>query len=169
MASLYEIDTNIKAILDSVLDQTDENGEFTGDIESIYSSLEELQEAREAKMENIALYVKNLTSEALAIKNEESILAERRKRIERKCERLEGILMQSILINGGTKASSARYEAAVRYYDETKILDENKIPEEFIKVKTTKSPDKTAIKAAIKAGQEVEGAAIESVPHIKIK
>jgi DNA mismatch repair ATPase MutS len=169
MASLYEIDSNIKSILDSVLDQTDENGEFTGDIESIYASLEELQEAREAKMENIALYAKNLTAEALAIKNEENILADRRKRLERKCERLEGILMQSILINGGTKASSARYEASVRYYDETKIIDETKIPEEFIKVKTTKSPDKVAIKTAIKAGQAVEGAEIESVPHIKIK
>lgn len=76
MASLYEIDSNIKSILDSVLDQTDENGEFTGDIESIYDSLNELQEAREAKMENIALYAKNLSAEALAIKNEEKIYSQ---------------------------------------------------------------------------------------------
>jgi hypothetical protein len=169
MASLFTIDSEIKAILDSVLDQTDENGEFTGDIESIYSSLEELQEAREAKMENIALYAKNLASEASAIKNEEIILADRRKRLERKCERLEGILMNSLLQNNETKASSPRFEASVRYYDETKIIDETKIPEKFLKVKTTKSPDKVAIKTAIKAGQAVEGAEIESVPHIKIK
>ena len=167
MASLYEIDNGIKAILDSILDAVDENGEITGEIDT--SSLEELQEAREAKMEAIALYAKNLASEALAIKNEEIILAERRKRIERKCERLEGILMNSLILNGEKKASSARYEASVRYYDETRITDEAKIPEEFLKVKTTKTPDKTAIKTAIKAGQAVEGAEIESVPHIKIK
>lgn len=169
MASLFTIDSEIKAILDSVLDQTDENGEFTGDIESIYSSLEELQEARESKMENIALYAKNLASEASAIKNEEIILADRRKRLERKCERLEGILMNSLLQNNETKASSPRFEAKIRYADNTEIEDESLIPEEYLVTKTEVKPDKTAIKKAIKEGKEVAGARIVSVPHINIK
>lgn len=169
MASLFTIDSEIKAILDSVLDQTDENGEFTGDIESIYSSLEELQEAREAKMENIALYAKNLASEASAIKNEEIILADRRKRLERKCERLEGILMNSLLQNNETKVSSPRFEAKIRYADNTEIEDESLIPEEYLVTKTEVKPDKTAIKKAIKEGKEVAGARIVSVPHINIK
>ena len=169
MASLFTIDSEIKAILDSVLDQTDENGEFTGDIESIYSSLEELQEAREAKMENIALYAKNLASEASAIKNEEIILADRRKRLERKCERLEGILMNSLLQNNETKASSPRFEAKIRYADNTEIEDESLIPKEYLVTKTEVKPDKTAIKKAIKEGKEVAGARIVSVPHINIK
>ncbi len=169
MASLFTIDSEIKAILDSVLDQTDENGEFTGDIESIYSSLEELQEAREAKMENIALYAKNLASEASAIKNEEIILADRRKRLERKCERLEGILMNSLLQNNETKVSSPRFEAKIRYADNTEIEDESLIPKEYLVTKTEVKPDKTAIKKAIKEGKEVAGARIVSVPHINIK
>ena len=164
--SLYEIDSRIKTIIDSIYDAADENGEV-GEID--LTELQELQEAREVKLENIALYVKNLASEASAIKEEETILATRRKRLESKCERLKGILINAMKEDGNKKMFSPRYEAVLRDSKKTEILDMEKIPEEFIVTKVEKNPDKTAIKKAIEAGQEITGASVVTNTTITIK
>lgn len=50
------------------------------------------------------------------------------------------------------------------------ILDETIIPNTFIKEKTTKSVDKAGIAAAIKAGQEIAGAAlVDGSPSITVR
>lgn len=164
--SLYEIDSRIKTIIDSIYDAADENGEV-GEID--LTELKELQEAREVKLENIALYAKNLASEASAIKEEETILATRRKRLESKCERLKGILINAMKEDGNKKMFSPRYEAVLRDSKKTEILDIDKIPEEYIVIKTEKNPDKKAIKEAIEAGKEIEGAAVVTNTTITIK
>lgn len=46
------------------------------------------------------------------------------------------------------------------------VLDESMIPEQYIKVKTTYVPDKTAIKGAIQGGEAVPGA--ELVRKLKV-
>lgn len=164
--SLYEIDTRIREILDSIYDAADEDGEV-GEID--LTELKELQAARETKLENIALYAKNLAVEASAIKDEENILAERRKRLERKCERMKGILMYAMQEDGNKKISSPRFEAVLRYSKKTEIIDESLIPEEYMTTKITKTPDKTAIKKAIEAGTEVAGAKVLDNTTISIK
>ena len=164
--SLYEIDTRIREIIDSIMDAADENGEI-GEID--LTELHELQEAREIKLENIALYAKNLASEASAIKEEEITLADRRKRLERKSERLKGILINAMKEDGNKKISSPRFEAVLRDNKKTEIIDAEQIPEEFIVTKIEKNPDKTAIKKAIEAGQDVAGAAVVINTTITIK
>ena len=77
MASLYEID---QAILDTIDPET---GEIV-DIEK----LSELQMQREAKIENVALWVKNLKAEASAYKAEKDAFAEREKVAKAKIENL---------------------------------------------------------------------------------
>ena len=70
--TLYEIDNEIRAFLDKMLDAVDEE---TGEIIDIDpAELEQLNEAREQKIENIALYIKNLEADAKAIKEEEKNL-----------------------------------------------------------------------------------------------
>ena len=164
--TLYEIDSRIREILDSIYDAADENGEV-GEID--LTELKELQAARETKLENIALYAKNLAVEASAIKDEENILAERRKRLERKCERMKGILMHAMQEDGNKKISSPRFEAVLRDSKKTEIIDESLIPEEYMNTKITKTPDKTAIKKAIEAGAEVAGAQVVENTTISIK
>lgn len=165
MASLYEIDSNIRAFIDRIFDAADENGEVDIDL----SELEELKEERRVKLENIALYAKNCASEASAIKNEEIILAERRKRLERKCERLEGILKQSMMENGEKELSSPRFRAKIRDSEATEITDEAALPEEYIITKVETKPDKTAIKKALKDGKAVAGARLIINHNLKIE
>lgn len=164
--SLYEIDSRIKEILDSIYDAADENGEV-GEID--LTELKELQAARETKLENIALYAKNLAVEASAIKEEENTLSERRKRLESKCERMKAILINAMREDGNKKISSPRFEAVLRDSKKTEILDESLIPEEYIKTKIEKTPDKTAIKKAIEAGADVAGATVITNTTITIK
>jgi hypothetical protein len=49
------------------------------------------------------------------------------------------------------------------------IIDEEQIPAEFIKTKTELSVDMVGIKNAIKAGQDVPGAMLQSGMKISIK
>ena len=165
--SLYEIDLQIKETIDSLMDSVDENGEIC-DYE-IMNRLEDLKAARETKLENIALYAKNLAVEASAIKNEENTLAERRNRLERKCERLKGILIDAMKADGNNKISSPRFEAVIRDSKKTNIINESEIPDRYMVTKTTKTPDKTAIKAAIEAGKKVAGAELVENSTITIK
>lgn len=165
MASLYEIDRDIQAFIDGLFEMADENGECDIDMDI----LEDLKEQRQTKLENIALYIKNLASDAQAIKEEEITLAERRKRLERKCERLKGILVRSMMENNEKELSSARYCAKIRDSKATEVFDMNSLPNEYLKMKIEYSPDKTAIKKAIEAGTEVAGARIIVNHNLKLE
>ena len=68
MATLYEIDNAIMECIDF------ETGEIVD-----FERLEELQMERERKLENVALWIKNLKSDADAIKAEKQVLDEREK------------------------------------------------------------------------------------------
>mgnify|MGYP000917782718 FL=1 len=64
--NIYEIDNAMFSLID------EETGEIKG-----YEAFEELQMQREEKIENVALWYKNLIAESKAIREEEKALAER--------------------------------------------------------------------------------------------
>lgn len=155
--SLYEIDSRIRAIIDGIYEAADEDGV----VEEIdFTELKQLQEDRKTKLENIALYIKNTEAEAEAIEAEEDKLAARRKKLENKAKRLREYIINSMKENNDEPLKTARCEVRIKDNEKTDITDLESIPEEFIKVKVEKNPDKTAIKKAIKAGQTVPGAQI---------
>lgn len=156
--SLYEIDSQIKGIIDRIYDsELFEDGEIT---EADFEELTQLKEDRTKKLENIGLYIKNLDAEAAAIKAEEENLYKRRKRAENKAEGLRKLLINSLVENGEKEFDTPRIRAKIRTSKKTDIIDLDSIPEEFIEVKTTRQPDKKAIKEAIESGREVDGAQI---------
>ena len=163
MASLYDIDNNIMAIIESIYaESVNEDGEIA---EVDFTALEELQAERKAKLENIALYIKNCNSEAAAIQNEIDTLKKRMERLQRKSEGLGGLLVSSMQANNETKFESAKCAVKIRTSESTEIDDQSLIPAEFIRevIKEPEyKPDKAAIKKAIKAGQQVAGA------HLKV-
>lgn len=155
MMSLYEIDTRIKAIIDSIYEAADEDGV----VEEIdFTELKQLQEDRKTKLENIALYIKNTEAEAAAIKVEEEKLTARRKRLENKAGRLREYIINSMKENKDEPLKTARCEVKLKDNEKTDVTDFDSIPAEFIRTKVEKDADKVAIKKAIKAGQQVPGA-----------
>lgn len=83
--TIYEIDNRIAELIDP------ETGELLD-----YEAFASLQMEREAKLENMALWYKDLTAEAKAIREEEKALAERRKSAENKAERLKTYLDEAL-------------------------------------------------------------------------
>lgn len=154
MASIYEIDKQILQLID-------EDGEIN-DIEAF----EQLQLDRDIKIENTALYIKNLIAEYTAIDEEIRNLKARLESKKKKVERLEMILLYAC---AGSKFETAKAAISFRKSEAVQLVDEAMIPISFKKEKVTTSIDKTAIKKAIKAGNDIPGAIIEERLNVQVK
>ena len=155
MANLYEIDQGILECLDL------ETGEVIDP-----ERLESLQMARDQKIENVACWIKNLLSDAEAIKAEKEALAKRQVAALAKAEQLKEWLAEAL---GGQKFSSAKCAVSFRRSETVEVADIALIPAELLRVKTTVEPNKTAIKALLKEGQEVVGCCLVENQNINIK
>lgn len=67
------------------------------------------------------------------------------------------------------ESDTGAFTASVRKSSAVEIFDEAQIPAEFMREVVLIKPDKTAIKEAIKSGQEVDGAKIETRQNLQIK
>ena len=146
MANIYQIKQEIENFNFEVDEET---GEFLNAL-----SWDELNMAYEEKVENIACYIKNLASDVLAFKAEEESIAKRRRSMEKKIDYLKKLLSNNM---GGEKFSTAKCAVSFRRSETVDVEDIAYLPAEMLRVKTTYEADKTAIKAAIKAGKEVKG------------
>ena len=155
MSSLYDINEQLLACVDTE----------TGEIED-WSAFEALQLARDEKIENIALYHKNLLAEAAALKAEEKSFAERRKRAENKAESLKKYLASSL---NGSKFSTTMVDINWRKSTSVEVINQEAIPEAYLRTVTTVTPDKTGIAKALKAGETIEGAPLVTHNNIQVK
>ena len=144
---LYEIDN---AILDCIDLET---GEVI-DTEK----LDALNMERDAKIENVACWIKDLKAEAKAIKVEKMALAERQKVAENKVESLKKWLAYAL---GGQKFITAKCAISFRNTESVEVTDEGLevLMKEHDELLTYKAPEpnKKAIKDAIKDGLNVAG------------
>lgn len=155
--NLYDIEYEITNCVDS------ETGEIIDE-----QQLDALQMAREKKIENILLWIKNLKSEAGAIREEEKKLADRRQSDEKKAESLTQYV-QNVL--NGEKFKTSRVVVSYRK-SEAVIVDDLQLMQEtcdeYLKYKDPE-PDKAKIKAALKDGITVPGCHLEERQNITIK
>lgn len=154
MATLYEIDAAILACVDL------ETGEIL-DAEQ----LQELQMERQQKVESVALWYKNLLSDAAAFKAEKDAFAEKERKAKDAAERLKAWLADALQ---GDAFKTTRVSVTFRSSSRVVVDDVLNLPPRFVKFKDPE-PDKVAIKDAIKNGEEVAGARIESNQSIIIK
>lgn len=151
---LYEIDKEMMECVDL------ETGEII-DIER----LEELQLARDEKIENVCLWIKNLNAEADALKAEKLEFANRQKTAENKVESLKRYVNEAL---GGEKFVTTKVKVSYRKSEKVEIEDVSKIPNEYLILKEP-DVDKKAVKQAIKQGEIIEGAYITENLNIQIK
>ena len=134
----------------------------TGEIIDI-DRLNDLQLERDAKIENVACWIKELKAEAEAIKAEKLVLAERQKVAENKAESLKKWLAYALQ---GEKFKTAKCSVSFRKTESVEVTDEglNNLMKEHDELLTYKAPEpnKTAIKNAIKNdGLSVQGVRLE--------
>ena len=168
--NLYELDNSITELLENGFNEAAidmETGEI--DFDKANQFLDELQLERKTKLENIALFIKNLESEVDAIKQEEKNLKARREAKEKKADQLRDYIKNSMLNFNEPKFETPRVAMSFRTSKVVEILDENVLGKEFMKEKVEYTPDKKAIKEAIENGVEVAGAWIIERKNLQIK
>ncbi|MCD8357472.1 MAG: siphovirus Gp157 family protein [Clostridia bacterium] len=161
--SLYELSRSYREAFNN-LEVDEATGEITNfaDIDFIESSFED-------KAINCALYIKGLDAEIEAYKTEEERLKNWRKAAEKKRESFMEYIESCMDEVGKVKIQDARARLSFRKSEQLVVDDPDMLPRKFIVVKTEEKPDKTAIKAAIKAGIEISGAHIETCRNLQIK
>lgn len=157
--NLYEINTMIENLIDK------ETGEVAD-----YEEFVSLQIAKDEKIENTALYIKNLLSDAEQIKIERDKLYQREKAYKNRAENLKKYLSMFL---DGEKYRSPRVVCSYHKSTSTEV-DEQFIEwakenaKNYLKFKEP-DVDKTAVKKAIQEGKEVPFARLVEKQNLQIK
>lgn len=156
MGTLYEINEQIENF-EYQFDE--ETGEMLNAME-----LDTLEMERDAKIEGIACFIKNLDAEAEEIQKEINALKDRMAKKNKKADGLEDYLKYCL---GGQTFESPK--VAITYRKSTKVNVTGLMPEEYYRTKTVTEPDKKKIKDDINAGKEVPGAELIECKNMQIK
>jgi predicted nuclease with TOPRIM domain len=164
MRALYDIDQDILDCVDM------ETGEIL-DTER----LDALQMEREAKLEGVVLWIKDMKAEATAVKEEADKLNARKKALDNKIEGLKEWLLHAL---DGEKLKTPRCNVYQTHSTKLNVIDEQSVvnyiqthckePEQFLKF-TLPEIRKDAVKAEIKGGTVIPGACLEETESVVIK
>jgi hypothetical protein len=160
--TLYDIDKKMLSLID------EETGELLD-----FEAFERLQMERDQKIENMALWYKDLCAEAKAIKDEIAILTERKKAAENKAERLRKYI--EFALNGNPYKSSKcavsfRKTSSLEVVDDLKLIEwaEQSGHDDCLKY-TEPEIKKKAVTDLIKSGVEVPFAQIVNGQSLVVK
>ena len=168
--TLYDIDAQIAALDGAAEDDMLIDAE-TGELISVSQALDALRMEREAKLENVACWVKNLSAEADAIREEENRLVKRRKAAETKAANLKSWLLAAMTREDGTtdKLKTGRVMVSVKRNPPSTVVDEALLPSTYKVAKITYQANKELIKRELLSGGEVPGAHLEYGRSVVIK
>lgn len=160
--TIYEIDTAIAALVDP------ESGELLD-----YEAFSELSMERSKKIENMALWAKELSATAKIIKAEEDVLKARRQSMENKAVRLKEYLA---LILDGEKFETAKCSISYRKSSALEITDNFALSEWLeaagfgdLVAYSAPTVDKREVTKLIRAGSVVPGAEIVERQSLTLK
>ena len=157
MATLYELN----AMLENFELEIDED---TGEILNA-DALDALELERDAKIENIALWIKNLNSDAEAYKKEKDNFYSKEKASKNKADRLKAYL-ESML--QGEKFKSAKVTISYRKSESLQIEPGAEIADIYLKPQEPQV-DKIALKEAIKGGAYMDGVTLVIKNNMQIR
>lgn len=156
-ATLYELKEMYLNLMDLDLE-----GEELG------KALENIDDEIEVKAENYAGVIKNLEAEAEAYKKEIDRMSDRKRALEDRIKFLKKNLEETMITLDKRKFKTNLFSFNIqRNKPGIKILDEDKIPEEFIDYE--KIIKKNDLKKAIKEGLETEAAVLVESESLRIR
>ena len=159
--TLYEIAQEMATLIDPE----------TGEIRD-FEAFEELQMAREEKIDNTAKWIIELEAEAKMVKERADELTERARATKKKAERLREFLQEYLQ---GEKRKTADYTIGYRRTESVEITDEDRavawLMEHRDDALTYQQPkiSKTAVKELLKAGEAVPGAELVERQSMSIR
>ena len=135
----------------------------TGEID--IELFERLQLEKDEKIENVALWIKNLSSDVESMENEKKAFEERIKAAKNKVIALKTYLEMAL---NGDKFQTAKCCITFRKSKSVNVLDVSKLDKDYLKY-AEPTADKTAIKKAIESGVTVAGAVLVENLNVQIK
>lgn len=167
--SLYKLTAEMQEILTNGFNSAcvDEEGEI--DEAKVNAYFNGLSVAVDTKIDNIACYIKSLRATVVAFKAEEEALSSRRKALEKKADKLTEYLSTCLQVANMPNFESTRNKLTFRRSTSVNIFNEDIIPEDFMNIKTVRTPDKKAIQMAIKDGEIIAGVELIEKQNIQIK
>lgn len=141
----------------------------SGDIpeEAVTDTLESL--GVEDKIEDYCHVIGQLNADISMIDNEMERLKAKKESAKKGVDRMKAALSSYMQATGKDKVKVGTFALSFRKSEAVVISDDTALPEEYLNVKTTITPNKTAIKNAIKSGHEVFGAVLQLNMNLQIK
>ena len=158
MSYLYELE-GIYAQLQS-MDLDDET--FNDTLESI-----DFQEDLERNIEYFVKLLKNAMSDAESFKQAKKEFYEKEKNAKAKTEKYKETIERALTMSGKKKVEAGLFTVSLRKSKQVDILDETKIPLEFMKLEY--KPIKTELAKHLKAGEIIEGATLIEKESLQVK
>lgn len=139
--------------------------------EAVADTLESLAGEFEEKAQRVAYMIQNFRATSAAIKEHAKAQLARAAAIDGREEALTAYLANCMQAAEIEKISGPGVALSFRKSTAVIISDPALVPAEFMRTPQPPppSPDKTAIAAALKAGQDVQGAALEHRKSLQIK
>ena len=164
--SIYTDIADIENAINGVVENADE---FNADVEA---ALANLMQARHDTivdgMERLAKVRANKEASVAGIDAEIKRLQARKERMNKTIEWVEGYIHNLLKASGEKKIEAGNFVISTRK-SQSLYLEADFNNPEYMRTKTTVEPDKLAIKAALKDGAVIEGAALTTKENISIK
>jgi hypothetical protein len=157
---LYDINSEMQ----SLINQTTEDGEISTET---LDAIMNLTLTESEKIEGIVNYIKDLQSDAKAIKEEEETLKARRQAKENKADSLKEFISQYLINTERDRFETSKCVLSFRKSQAVAIFDELVIPDEYRKF--TLSFDKAGMKDRLKSGETIPGASLQENKSLQIK
>jgi len=161
--NIYDIKNEYQLIITDIINN---DGEITPDQET---ALKINRADLETKGINYAYVIKQLEADCEAIDLEVKRLNALKKVRSNAAERLKANISSAMLLFEVEEIKTPLIKLNFRNSESVEITNEAQLAEKFITTKTVITPDKKAIKEAIKAGEFVEGATISYNKNLQIK
>jgi hypothetical protein len=161
--NIYKIQNKFQLIIAEVINN---EGEITPELETALTiNKEQLQ----SKAIDYSYVIKSLDSDCDAIDVELKRLQQLKKVRSNLADRLKNTVSSAMQLYEVDKIETALIKLSFRNSESVEITNESQLDACFIVTKTVTTPDKKAIKDAIKSGVFVEGATISYNKNLQIK
>lgn len=161
--NIYQIQNEFQLIIAEVINN---DGEITPELETALTiNKEQLQ----SKAIDYSYVIKQLDSDCEQIDAELKRLQQLKKVRTNLAERLKDTISNAMNLYEVEKIETPLIKLSFRNSESVEITNEKQLDACFIVTKTVTSPDKKAIKDAIKSGVLVEGATISYNKNLQIK
>jgi hypothetical protein len=165
MTALFELAHQYREAADKLAD-------LELDAQTVKDTLDSMSGELEVKAGATAAVIRNMEALAVQIKEAEALMAQRRKAIESRAASLSAYLLANMAHAGIQSVETPYFAIKVRNNPPSvEVYDEAMVPGEFLRQPPPRKPepDKTAIKAALQKGVDVQGARLVQGSRVEIK